>query len=120
MSTSDATPPVLDRAVLESLFAMGDDALRVALGDQLVADFRRLRTALRSDVAYEVGRAVHELKGLSATIGATRLADMARSIDAVAQGLPPAALAAVIAPLQAELDAVLDNLTDVVGDTSRQ
>jgi len=44
---------------------------------------------------------------------------MARSVDAVAQGLSPVALAAVTAPLKAEISAVLVSLAEVVADTPR-
>lgn len=113
MAMPDASRPAIDLDVLESLFAMGDDALRAALSAQLWADFTRLRQALQAGGALEVGRAAHELKGLAATVGAQRLADMAQSVDAVAEGMPPAMLAALVAPLVKETDAVLDFLAQI-------
>ncbi|WP_417628284.1 Hpt domain-containing protein [Pararhodobacter aggregans] len=119
MGSPDTMPPALDRAVLEALFAMGDETLRAALGAQLEADFARLRAVFDDGTPHEVGRAAHELKGLAATVGAARLAEMARSVDAVAEGLSAVALAAVTAPLKAEISAVLVSLAEVVADTPR-
>lgn len=113
MAMPDASRPALDLDVLESLFAMGDDALRVALSAQLRADFARLRRSLQAEAAHDVGRAAHELKGLAATVGAQRLADMAHSVDSVAEGVAPATLAVLVAPLLAETDAVLDFLAQI-------
>ena len=118
MSETQDKTPSLDLAVLESLFAMGDGSLRIALGSQLQADFERLHEALGVEDGYLVGRAAHELKGLAATVGAERLAGLARAIDPIAAGMAPAALAVVIKPLRAEIDAVLAVLRDVTGPVS--
>ncbi|MCB1391471.1 MAG: Hpt domain-containing protein [Rhodobacteraceae bacterium] len=120
MDSSGTLGSALDRAVLESLFAMGDESLRRALGAQLREDFLRLRGALASDIAHEIGRAAHELKGLAATVGAGRLAQMARSVDDVAQGMAAPALAVIVVPLRAEVDAVIACLDDAIADTSRR
>lgn len=113
MGAPESSPPGLDSSVLESLFAMGDDALRVALSAQLQADFLRIREALDNEDGYRVGRAAHELKGLAATVGANRLAEMARSVDSVAAGMPPAALAVIVAPLKREIDTVREHVAAV-------
>jgi len=118
MSKTDPLSPAIDREVLESLFAMGGDSLRVALSAQLLADFDRLKTTLAAEDPAAVARAAHELKGLAATVGAQRLADMARSVDAVADGLAPDALLVVVSPLRAEIDAVLALLRDLAAETS--
>lgn len=114
MSSRAEVPAAIDTEVLDSLFSMGGDALRGALSAQLVTDFRRLKATLAGEDMTAVARAAHELKGLSATVGANRLADMARSIDAVAEGLPHAALRVVVVPLATEIDAVLDYLNTLM------
>ena len=117
MGAPKDTAPGIDGTVLTSLFAMGDDDLRVALSAQLLADFQRIRDALDSEDGYRVGRAAHELKGLAATVGANKLADMARSVDAVAEGMAAPALAVVIVPLQREIDVVQAHISAVSEST---
>ncbi|MFN4098805.1 MAG: Hpt domain-containing protein [Pararhodobacter sp.] len=117
MSTPDSRLPAIDREVLESLFAMGDETLRVALSAQLLADFDRLKSTLATEEPSAVARTAHELKGLAATVGAQRLADMARSVDAVAEGMAADALLVVVPPLRAEIDAVLAHLRDLSAET---
>ena len=89
-------------------------------GREQIRHFLRLRGALASDIAHEIGRAAHELKGLAATVGAGRLAQMARSVDDVAQGMAAPALAVIVVPLRAEVDAVIACLDDAIADTSRR
>lgn len=116
MGSPESQPPAVDPDVLESLLSLGDDALRAALGEQLTADFTRLRAALQGGEPAVVGRATHELKGLAATVGANRLAEMAASVDAVAPGFAPSTLAVLVMPLVAEIDAVLAILGRPAGD----
>ena len=118
MRRPDTRLPAIDREVLEALFAMGDDTLRVALSAQLLADFERLRSTLAALDPAAVARSAHELKGLASTVGAQPLAEMARSVDAVAEGLAPEALLLMVPPLLAEIDAVLEHLLHLAAETS--
>ena len=45
---------------------------------------------------------------------------MARSVDDVAQGMAAPALAVIVVPLRAEVDAVIACLDDAIADTSRR
>ena len=117
MSPGQRTPSAIDMAVLERLFAMGDSSLRRALCLQLKADFRRLNEAVLVTDGLAVGRAAHELKGLAATVGAERLADLARTLDARAESLGVAARAAIVTPVLHEIAAVLACLDAAAGDT---
>lgn len=110
--------PALDMAVLESLFALGDSALRKELSAQLRTDFERLHAALATDDGYRIGRAAHELKGLAATVGAARLAQLAQAVDPIAEGLASAALAVVAKPLRTEIELVLEQLRRAAGPSS--
>ncbi len=117
MGPHGQTRPAIDSGVLEHLFSMGDDAMRQALCDQLQADFGRLQGAIGDDRPTNAGRAAHELKGLAATVGAERLADMARTLDATEGELIPAARAVMVAALHREIDAVLAQLRRSSPDT---
>ncbi|MCB1397574.1 MAG: Hpt domain-containing protein [Rhodobacter sp.] len=110
----------LDTAVLERILDFGDAEMRAALCAQLQTDFLRLRDALGGEDGSAVARTAHELKGLAATVGASRVATMARSLDSVADSLAPAARAAMVIPLQREVDAVLDALSRVNGSAAAQ
>lgn len=89
--------------VLGPLLALGDDGLRRALCRQLVADFKRIDAGLEQDMPGQIVACAHELKGLAGTIGAGRLADMARSLHANAGQMAPVALVALVLPVRAEL-----------------
>lgn len=110
----------LDRAVLERVLDLGDAEMRQALCVQLRADFLRLKDAIGGEDDVAVARAAHELKGLAATVGADRVASMARSLDSVAATLAPAARVAMVVPLQHEVDAVLTVLALSTGDMPPQ
>jgi HPt (histidine-containing phosphotransfer) domain-containing protein len=110
MTTASLTQPPFDPEALERILDLGGDALRVALCEQLIADFLRLRDAIADDDRVRLARAAHELKGLAATIGAGTVSDMARNLDTTAQGLPAAASAGMIAPLQAQVDDIVSTL----------
>jgi len=109
---STALAPAIDAATLEPLLDMGGPDLRVALCAQLTADFQRLNAAIGDPDGAQVTRAVHELKGLASTVGAGRLASMARSFETALQGLGTEARAVLALPPQREIARVLDTLAD--------
>ncbi|PWE27301.1 Hpt domain-containing protein [Pararhodobacter marinus] len=110
MGVPRPSTPAMDLEVLESLFSMGGDELRAELCAQLITDFKRIAAELDSEEGSKIARAAHELKGLAATVGAARLADMARSVDQVAEGMAAPALIVVTRPLRSEIDTVLYHL----------
>lgn len=100
----------IDAAVLDQILNIGDIGLRDALLDQLLADFNRIADALSGGQGDRIGAAAHELKGLAATIGAHRLAQLARRLDALADCAVASDLAEFQAPVQGEIRVVLDSL----------
>lgn len=113
MQPADRLAPAIDPVALTRLFALGDAALRVALCAQLRDDFSRLHAAVGAGDPAAVSRAAHELKGLSATVGAYRLAEIAAIVDARVQTIGDTACALVIAQLRHEAEAVLTQLEHV-------
>ena len=111
-SISTSRAPALDPETLDQLLNMGGEELRAALCTQLIEDFRRLRLAVEDDDGNAVARAAHEVKGLAATVGASRLSEMARSLDSVAGNLSAPARSVMVSALQGQIDGVLDALTD--------
>lgn len=107
-----AAEPVVDLSVLGPLLEMGNAELRRALCQQLVADFRRIDAGLNHELSARVAAHAHELKGLAGTIGAHRLADMARSLHATAGMVGPSALEALVLPVRSELARVVIILVD--------
>ncbi len=107
MNQDTSRASAIEPDTLERLFALGDGSLRLALCAQLHADFSRLHAAVEVVDGARAGRAAHELKGLAATVGALRLADMARDLDTAAQELAAELRAGMVAPLQREIGAVL-------------
>lgn len=105
--TSSESKAALDAQALDTLLDIGGAELRVALGTQLTADFSRLREAINVEETDRLARAAHELKGLAATVGATRLSDMAHSLNMTADTLPKQAQAILVAAVQKEIDRVL-------------
>ncbi len=105
----------IDAAVLDQILNIGDTRLRQALLEQLLADFRRIAETLAVESADEVGAAAHELKGLAATIGAHRLAKLARRLNIVAGSAIAAELGEFRAPVEGEIRVVLDNLASHAG-----
>lgn len=118
-STGSRSPWAIDPAALERLLDLGDAKLGHALCLQLMSDFQRLDNSLKGDDAKSVARAAHELKGLAATVGATRLADMAASFEKTAEALPASARDAIVGPIHAELSRVLDQLRTAAGGGAR-
>ena len=100
----------IDAVVLDQILNIGDDRLRNALLEQLMADFDRISFALTDGPLDKVGAAAHELKGLAATIGAHRLAHLARTLNSVADHVAPTDLTHFRAPVEGEIRVVVDHL----------
>jgi chemotaxis protein histidine kinase CheA len=105
----------IDTAVLNQILDIGDAGLRDALLAQLVTDFRRISAALSEGTGDELGAVAHELKGLAATIGANRLAQLAKRLNTVADCAVPAELSEFRAPVEGEIRIVLDTLARHAG-----
>lgn len=119
--STDRSAPAIEPATLAHLLTMGDDALRLALCAQLQADFSRLRGAVAVHDGQQAGRAAHELKGLAGTVGALRLAELARRFDAMGPDLAADARAVLVAALHLEIDAVQQVLAEAgAGDFSAE
>lgn len=80
--------------------------LRPALVAQLIADFTRLSQALQGEQVTDLERAAHELKGLSATIGATALAESAARYGELAGAATATVRAALALGLCRQIDAL--------------
>jgi hypothetical protein len=106
---------VIDMAVFEQILNVGDAGLREALIEQLLTDFRRISKALTEGGWDEVGAAAHELKGLAATIGAHRLAELAKRLNSVADCAIASEPGEFRAPVEGEIRIVLDNLARHAG-----
>jgi HPt (histidine-containing phosphotransfer) domain-containing protein len=101
------TEPAVHEPVLTSLLRMAGADMHVALLEQLVADLVRLDRELAADDPDAVARAAHEAKGLGATIGAQRLAQLAQNLNSLAPRLGLAGMAAMATTVRLELGAVL-------------
>jgi HPt (histidine-containing phosphotransfer) domain-containing protein len=108
--------PAIEPAILAQLFAMGGETLRVALCAQLRADFTRLHDAVAAADANVASRATHEVKGLAGTVGALRLADMARRLDSMGSDLAADVRDVLVAGMRAEIKLVLQAL-QTAGDS---
>lgn len=98
----------IDREVLNRLLTVGDAALSKRLHDQIIADLKRLKDTLEPGSS-ACAIAAHEVKGLAATIGASRLAGMAETLQGcIENGKPDAALQARV---NTEISAVLELLS---------
>lgn len=73
---SGVGPALIDAQVLDSLLSLPDPDLQASLCTQIIADLRRLEQALATALPGDLGRFAHELKGLTATIGANPLAEL--------------------------------------------
>jgi HPt (histidine-containing phosphotransfer) domain-containing protein len=103
---------------LNTLLSLGSAQLGQSLLAQLIEDFDRIGRALQSDDTSVVDRAAHELKGLSATVGAHRLADLALVFDAAAtQGR--SARQDFCTQMRAEIEAVLACLRQAMARPNR-
>jgi hypothetical protein len=105
----------IDTAVLDQILAIGDAGMRGALLEQLLIDFNRIGEALADASRGDVGAAAHELKGLAATIGAHRLAQLATRLNTVADCAVPAELGEFSAPVRGEIRVVLESLARHAG-----
>jgi CheY-like chemotaxis protein/nitrogen-specific signal transduction histidine kinase/HPt (histidine-containing phosphotransfer) domain-containing protein len=102
------SPGVFDPAPLQEI---GDPETEVALAtmflDQSAERLPAIRAAIAADDAAELHGLAHGLKGSAATVGATRMSEIAKQLcDAAAAGRASAALA------------VHADLTDALADTS--
>jgi hypothetical protein len=100
----------LDITVLEQVLSFGDMSVRGTLLAQLAEDFQRLASAIDVTDPLAVAAAAHELKGLSATIGANRLSGMANTLNGSAERLSEADRAMLLRTLLAELGTVLASI----------
>ena len=118
-AVSHAAPCVLDLRALSRVLDLGDDGLRSELCAQLIDDFRRIRALINQDDVHVTARAAHEMKGLAATVGGERLAQMANTVSTSGAELPPAALTVIVASLTAEIDGALVVLRRVQQETDQ-
>ena len=112
-----APPPALDRQVLLDLqealddptgeFLLGLSAVYERQAAELVAE---MRDAARAADLAGLGRAAHSLKGSSANVGGTRLAAMCAELER--WDGPTADLAARVAAIQAEVQALQGEIKD--------
>jgi len=97
----------IDQSILTGIFEIGDETMRLALCEQLLSDFRRMANGLEGAEPVIVAKIAHELKGLAATIGAQRLADLAQTLNKAAESVSPSALAVLTFPVRQEIEGVL-------------
>ena len=119
---ADAQPlPTLDKAALANIRALqhpGAPDLLVRVADLYLADAPKLigqmHAALSQSDAPAFTRAAHTLKSSSANVGARRLADLCKTLEACGRqgNIEPAA--AMLAELQAEYARTADALTSEV------
>jgi HPt (histidine-containing phosphotransfer) domain-containing protein len=109
----------VDRTTLRHILSMGGEALRPVLIAQLRDDLLRLRAALDKADPATLHRAAHELKGLSGTVGARDLADLAARFDLLADGLSTQARGAMALGLRVQIDSLIEVLeTEFAGATT--
>lgn len=101
------TEQSIDPAILSSLLAIVDDEMGLTLCDQLLSDFRRMASGLECAEPVVVAKIAHEMKGLAATIGAHRLADLSQTLNKAAESVSPNALAVLTYPVLQEVEGVL-------------
>ncbi|WP_323034599.1 Hpt domain-containing protein [Pararhodobacter sp.] len=118
--TPNAASGAIDLAVLYALLNIGGAEMRDELCATLIADFDRLQAEVAANQGPALARSAHELKGLSATVGAKRLADMARALDAVAATLPDAARVVMVSALDREMTVVRAALNAAALGTSSE
>jgi CheY-like chemotaxis protein len=117
MNTLDA------RQALASLERMGGSRLVrdvIAVFErQAPAYARAAREAWKRGEAAALGRAAHALKGSSAQLGASRLAELCGAAEALAEGGALAEAEALLADIDAELDEFLRHLPRIELDAGR-
>lgn len=72
---------LIDCTVLERLLSGLDEAFRKSLLAQMVADLERLENGLKAEPQDRRAAIAHEIKGLSATIGAMPVAELAELVQ---------------------------------------
>ena len=104
-----ASEPVLDRAALDAIVAIqgpGDEDLVEELASIFFSEapprMERLRAALKAGDFREVNREAHGLKGSSASLGAKRLAGVARRLEDLSHHAMPAETADLIRRIEEE------------------
>lgn len=107
MTAAVSASPAIEPGALDRLLALCDTGTRRALCQQLIDDFRRLQDAIGDECSRSTSRAAHELKGLAATVGALRLAEIATTLDQRAEAMDASTRALVVAQVRRELAAVL-------------
>jgi len=106
-------PDPLDRGALYDLLAMsgGEPSLFAELLDAFVADAEQYAAELEAaaesdDPAAALVRPAHSLKSNAMTVGATRLAELCRTLEADAKGGDVGSPANRVAEVRAELEVV--------------
>jgi HPt (histidine-containing phosphotransfer) domain-containing protein len=106
-------PDPLDRGALDDLVAMsgGEPSLFAELLDAFVADAEQYAGELEAatgsdDPAAALVRPAHSLKSNAMTVGATRLAELCRALEADAKAGDVGSPADRVAEVRAELDVV--------------
>ncbi|SDW16644.1 Hpt domain-containing protein [Roseicitreum antarcticum] len=114
-SSDTGRQPPYDQKTLEELLNLGDEAIAAELLSQLLSDFERLNGVIQVGVEPldfdALARAAHELKGLSATIGARHLTQLAELVNVAANSNSAQQIAVFGGPLRVELERVIVHLT---------
>ena len=105
-------PDALDRGALDDLLAMsgGEPSLFAELLDAFVADAEQyageLEAAIESGDPAALVRPAHSLKSNAMTVGATRLAELCRALEADAKAGDVGSPSDRVAEVRAELEVV--------------
>jgi len=94
----------VDRTLLRHVLSLGGAGMRPAFIAQLRADLHRLGESLKQDDEATLKQAVHELKGLSSTIGATALAALSSRFEDLRENMSPDARGAMALGLRIQID----------------
>ncbi|HLA16674.1 MAG TPA: Hpt domain-containing protein [Candidatus Limnocylindrales bacterium] len=110
------TDPIDEAAFAQTLDLVGGDREFLAelvetYGTDGQARIADMRSALAAGAAPELQRAAHTLKGSSATLGASHLAELCRSVEYAARDGDIGGLAERIDDIATEFDAVVAALT---------
>ncbi|MCC5999353.1 MAG: Hpt domain-containing protein [Pararhodobacter sp.] len=104
LNGAKADSALIDAQVLDSLLSLPDAALQASLCTQIIADLRRIQQALAVGQLEDVAHFAHELKGLTATIGANPLAELSVQLQLAAE--MGQACDALVAVTRGQIDAV--------------
>ncbi len=99
-----------DQSILTELLGVGGAEMRRELCEQLTNDFRRIARMMDTDERHDLAAASHELKGLAATIGASRLAENAQTLNSIAGSADGVVLTIMSKQIRQEIGQVLDAL----------